>query len=80
MRHLQQDPRAVTRTCVGGDGGTVREILEKLERFLDDVARTHAVHVGDEADAARVVFERWIVQSLLFQLIHPGALAPLDHA
>ena len=52
----------------------MREILEKLKRFLDDVARTDAVDMGDEADATRVVLVSRIVQSLLFR--HPLSRSP----
>jgi len=69
VRHLEQDPGAVAGAGVGGDGAPVREILEELERFLDDVARADAVDVGDETDAAGVVLVSRVVQSLLSR--HP---------
>jgi hypothetical protein len=33
----------------------VREVLEDLQALLDDPMRRDAFHVGDEADAARIV-------------------------
>jgi len=56
MRHLQQNTGPITGARVGRDSASVREILEKLERFPDYIARTDAMDVRDESDSARVVF------------------------
>ena len=42
------------------------EIHENRERLLDDLVRAPAFHLADESDAAGVVLELRIVQSLLF--------------
>ena len=67
VRNLEQYPRAVAGARIRGNSATVREIVEELERLVDDVARADAMDVGDEADAAGVVLISWVIQSLLFR-------------
>jgi hypothetical protein len=55
VRDLDQDPRAVARQRVCTDRAAVLEVLQNVERVLDDLVRLGAFEVGDEADAARVV-------------------------
>ena len=69
VRHLDEDARTVAGAPVARDGAAVREVVEELERFLDDVAGADAVDVGDKADATGIVLVSWVVQSLLFA--HP---------
>ena len=64
-----QDARTVAGAPVARDRAPVREVVEQLERLLDDVAGADAVDVGDEADATGIVLVSWVVQSLLFA--HP---------
>jgi hypothetical protein len=40
------------------------QILEDLEALLDDFVTRPGLQVGDEADAAGIVFSLWIVESL----------------
>ena len=64
MRDLQQYSCTVASAGVGRNRAPVREILQELQRFRDDVARTNAMDVRNEANSAGVVFVGRIVQSL----------------
>jgi hypothetical protein len=48
----------------------VLEVPQDRERFLDDVVRLAALDVDDEAEAAGVVLEPGIVETLLLKLLH----------
>jgi hypothetical protein len=56
MWDLQQNACAIAGAGVGSNSAPVGKILEKLERFLYNVARANAMDVRDEADAARIMF------------------------
>ena len=64
VRHLNQDAGAVAGARVGADRAAVLEIEQDRERVLHELMRLLVLDVGDEADAARVLVERGIVQSL----------------
>src|ERR1700722_7278407 len=40
------------------------QVVEHLQRLLDDVVGPLALNIYDEADSARVVLIRWIVETL----------------
>ena len=60
---LAQEPRPVARLLVAAHGAAVHQVLEHGDAIGNDAVRAVAVHVDEEADAARVVLERWIVES-----------------
>jgi hypothetical protein len=43
------------------------EVLEHEETVFHDLVRLHALHLGDEADAAGVVLVAGIVETLRFR-------------
>ncbi|MGY4431098.1 hypothetical protein ACVWWO_003575 [Bradyrhizobium sp. F1.13.1] len=63
MRDLHQNAGAVTGARVGADGAAVLEVAQDAERVRDDLVRLLAPDVGDEADAAGILFQARIVQA-----------------
>ena len=57
----------------------VVEVYEDLKRLTDDVMRFTALNVNQEANAASVVFELWVVKALFARRNgpRPGASSPL---
>jgi hypothetical protein len=70
VRDLDQDAAAVAHLRVGADRAAVAEVLQHREPVLDDAVRPDVLHVGDEADAARILLLRGIVETLLLR--QPG--------
>ena len=64
VRNLHEDAGAVAGKRVGADGAAMGQILQDLEALLDDFVARPGLQVGDEADAAGIVFSLWIVESL----------------
>ena len=64
VRDLHQDAGAVAHARVGADRAAMLQIAEDAQPVLDDQVRLAALDVGDEADAAGVLVERRIVQTL----------------
>ena len=64
VRDLDQDACAVALQRVGADGAAMGEVLEDEQPLLDDGVVPGALDVGDEADAAGVVFVGGVVQTL----------------
>ena len=64
-RKRQQDTRAVARLAVGSDRAAVTDVVEPLERAVDDLARGAALRVGDEADAAGVALGALLVAEVV---------------
>jgi hypothetical protein len=64
MRDLHQDAGAVTGARVGADGTAVLEIAEDVERVRDDRVGLVALDVGDEADAAGILLQARILETL----------------
>ena len=64
VRHLDQDAGAVARLGVGAHRAAVSQVLEDQQPLLDDGVALLALDVGDEADAAGIVFVGWVVQTL----------------
>ena len=65
MRHLQEDAGAIAGVDFAAAGAAVVEIVEYLQRLLDDRVRRPAFDVGDKADATRVVLVDRVVEALL---------------
>ena len=65
VRHLQQDARAVARVDLGAAGTAMVQVLEHLDRLLEDPVGLVALDVDDEALAAGVMLEARVVQALL---------------
>src|SRR5690606_13893284 len=63
VRDLHEDARAVARAWVGADGAAMLEVLEDVQAVFDDLVRLAALDVGDEADAAGILFERRVVET-----------------
>jgi hypothetical protein len=61
---LQEDARAVTGTRVATSGAAVGEVGEDLQGLRDDGVGRLPVQRGHEAQAAGIVFERWVIQPL----------------
>ena len=70
VRHLDQDAGAIARVFLEPAGSAVLEIDQNLQPLLDDFVRLHALHVGDEAHAARFVLELRVVEPLAFGSFH----------
>ncbi len=65
VRHLHQDARAVARVLLRAAGAAMLEIGQNRQRLLDGGVRAAPLDVDDKADAAGVVFEGGIVETLL---------------
>ena len=63
VRDLDEDARAVAGDRVRTHGTAMLEVLEDVERVLDDAMRLATLQVGDEADAARVMLAQRIEQA-----------------
>ena len=64
MRYLKQHPGAIAGARIATGTTPVRQIPEQLQGVANELMRCAPMRLGDEADAAGVVLERWIVQSL----------------
>jgi hypothetical protein len=64
VRQLQREPCAVGKLRIPADRATVIEVLQDRQSLLDDRMRLPALDVGNEADAAAVVFVSRVVQPL----------------
>ena len=64
VRDLHQDAGAVAGARIGADRAAVFEVAQDVQRVGDDLMRLLALDVGDEADAAGILFQRGIVESL----------------
>ena len=63
VRDLHEDARAVAGARIGADRAAMLEIAQDRQRVGDDLMRLAALDVGDEADAAGILFQRRIVQA-----------------
>ena len=66
IRHLQEDAGAVAGIGFTAAGAAMVEVDQDGQRLLDDLVGLFPLDVGDEADAAGIVFELGIVEPLLF--------------
>lgn len=62
--HLGQDACAIAGAGVGADRTAVLQVAQRLERQRDDVVRGFPAQRGDHGQAAGVLLERRIVQTL----------------
>ncbi len=78
--HLHQHAGAVAAVFLGAAGAAVIEVHQDLQALLQDAVGFAALDVDDEADAAGVMLERRIVQTLLGRQTRPARTAPLGAA
>ena len=64
VRDLHQDAGAVAHARIGADRAAVLEIAKNAQAVFDELMRLAALDVGDETDAARILVERGIVETL----------------
>ena len=64
MRHLQQQPGAVTGFRIAAACAAMGEVNQYLEPLLDNVVGLAALDVGDKADTASIVLVPRIVETL----------------
>ena len=64
MRDLNQHARAVACQGIGANRSAMLQVLQDLQRVGNDLMRLAPRHVGNEADAACVVFVSGIVKPL----------------
>ena len=64
VRHLDQDAGAVARVDLGAAGAAVVQVLEHLDRLLDDPVRLLALDVDHESLATGVVLVARVVEPL----------------
>ena len=64
VRNLHQNAGAVAGARIGANRATMLEIAQNVERVGDDLVRLLALDVGDEADAAGILFQAGIVETL----------------
>ena len=63
VRNLHKDARAVAGARIGADRAAMFEIAEDADRVGHDLVRFLALDVGNEADAAGILFQRRVVQT-----------------
>ncbi len=63
-RDLDEDAGAVAHQRIGADGAPMVEVFQDLQALLDDRVALAALHMGDEADAAGIVFLFGAVETL----------------
>ena len=80
VRYLDHGARAVAHQRIGTDGATMVEVDQDLQPLAHDVMGFAALDVGHKADAARIVFVAWIVQSLLLRQSHDSILLARERA
>jgi hypothetical protein len=66
VRDLHQHAAAVAGLRIGADGTAVVEVVQDLQRLLDDGVALAVLHVGDETDAAGVLLAARVVEALGF--------------
>jgi hypothetical protein len=64
VRQLEQEPGAVSGAHVGALGPAVLEVVERLERLVDDVVARNVVQPRDHRDTAGVVLVPRVVQAV----------------
>ncbi len=72
---LNEDASAIARGLLGAAGAAVVEVRQDVDALADDVVRDDVVEISHEADAARIVLEPGVVESLLrLRVVHRGVL------
>ena len=74
--NLDQDARAIGGLGVCADRTTVGQVAQYGQSLFDDVVAFFALDMGDESDAAGVVFVGCVVQALGFRQIWMSHRAP----
>lgn len=64
VRYLHQDAGAVTALGVGSLGSAVLQVFQYRQRIVDRVIGFFPFDIGDDADAAGIVFKLGMVQPL----------------
>src|ERR1019366_2324946 len=64
VRNLNQHATAIARPGIGADRTAMIEIAQNLEAHADDFMRFAIVHVGNETDAAGIMFVGWRIKAL----------------
>ena len=64
MRNLHEDAAAIPELGIGSNGAAMIKIEQDLQAQLDDFVARRVMQVGDESNAAGVVFLRGIVEAL----------------
>ena len=64
MRDLHEDAGAIAHARVGANRAAMLQIAENAQSVFDDLMRLAALDVGDETDAAGILVERRIVETL----------------
>jgi len=72
VRHLNQHARAVAGVHLGTAGAAMIEVLQYLQRLLEDAVRGVALDVDDETNATGIVLEPGVVQALFRGRTLPG--------
>ena len=63
VRDLHQNAGAVTGARIGADGAAMFEVAENADRVGDDLMGLLALDVGDETDAAGILFQGEVVEA-----------------
>src|SRR4051794_27229469 len=64
VRDLHQNAGAVAGARIGAHRAAMFEIAQYVDRVGDDLMRLLALDVGNEADAAGVLLQAWVVKAL----------------
>jgi hypothetical protein len=64
MRHLDEDARAVARVRLAAARAAMVEVHKNLQGVAHHLVRLLALHIDDEPQSARIVFELWIIKAL----------------
>ena len=64
VRYLHEHARPVAHQRIGSHRAAMGEVFQHGEAVADDLVRLDVLHLGDEADAAGIVFVARIVKPL----------------
>ncbi len=62
--NLHQHAGAIADQRIGADRAAMGQVFKHAQAVGDDLVRAHALHVDDEADAARIVLVARVVETL----------------
>jgi hypothetical protein len=65
VRNLQRYASSITRVCLAAFRAAMLQVHQNLKGFPHDIVRFATGHIDNKADAAAIVFELGIVQSVL---------------
>jgi hypothetical protein len=74
---LQENAGAVTRVRIAAARAAMFHVQQDLQRLIHNGSRSPALHIDNEPQAARFVFETRVVESLFLGLehVHPESAA-----